>query len=463
MPTASLVVDNPFTSEPACTVQLADATTVNAVLDRAVAAANSAANVAVKDRVSLVLAATEAMVRRADDIARDITAMMGKPLRQARGEVDGMALRARYMASIAEESLADVVPREEPGFVRRITKAPLGVVLDLPAWNYPLLTAVNVVMPAVLAGNAVVVKHSPRSPLSGEHFARAFDEAGAPAGLVQALHCDHPTSERIVGDGRVDHVVYTGSVFGGHRIVSAASARFMHVALELGGNDPAYVAADCDFEKTVDNIVDGAIYNAGQSCCAVERVYVHRSIYPRFVDACETLVRAYRMGDPTDAATTLGPIAQPNHPAELEELVADASKRSARLVVGGKRAAVDHRGRFFEATLLSDVTPDCAIMQRESFGPILPVTPVDSDEEALARMNASALGLTASVWTSDVQRVERMAKALEYGTVFMNRCDHVDPSLPWSGWKDSGCGASLSRTGFDQLTRPKALHFRLSP
>jgi acyl-CoA reductase-like NAD-dependent aldehyde dehydrogenase len=458
----TLVVDNPFTLEPACTVALANDTAVDGVLDRAAAAARAAANTSVRDRVALVLAATEAMVRRADDIARDITAMMGKPLRQARGEVDGMALRARYMASIAEDALADVVPRDEPGFVRRITKAPLGVVLDLPAWNYPLLTAVNVVMPAVLAGNAVVVKHSPRSPLSGEHFARAFEEVGAPAGLVQALHCHHPTSERIVGDRRIDHVVYTGSVFGGHRIVSAASGRFLHVGLELGGNDPAYVGPDCDFEKTVDNIVDGAIYNAGQSCCAVERVYVHRSIYPRFVEACEALVRGYGMGDPMDSATTLGPIAQPNHPPELQTLVADASSRGARIVAGGKPASVGGRGRFFEATLLADVAQESALMQRESFGPILPVAPVDSDDDALARMNASSMGLTASIWTTDRERVERMARALEYGTVFMNRCDHVDPSLPWSGLKESGRGASLSRLGFDQLTRPKALHFRLS-
>ena len=257
-------------------------------------------------------------------------------------------------------------------------------------------------------------------------------------------------------------MVYTGSVFGGHRIVAAAAGRFLHVGLELGGNDPAYVAADCDFEKTVDNIVDGAIYNAGQSCCAVERVYVHRSIYPRFVEACEALVRGYVMGDPNDAATTLGPIAQPNHPAELEAFVADASQHGARVVAGGKAASVDGRGRFFEATLLADVGQECALMQRESFGPILPIAPVDSDEEALARMNASSLGLTASVWTRDPERVERMARSLEYGTVFMNRCDHVDPSLPWSGWKESGRGASLSRLGFDQLTRPKALHFRLA-
>jgi acyl-CoA reductase-like NAD-dependent aldehyde dehydrogenase len=372
-----------------------------------------------------------------------------------------MAVRARYMASIAETSLADIVPRREPGFERRIVKAPLGVVLDLPAWNYPLLTAVNVVMPAVLAGNAVVVKHSPRSPLCGEHFARAFERAGATPNLVQGLSCDHATSERIVADPRVDHVVFTGSVYGGHRIVGAGATRFLHVGLELGGNDPAYVAPDCNFEKTVENVVDGAIYNAGQSCCAVERVYVHRSLYPRFVEACEALIRGYVLGDPMRPTTTLGPIAQPHHPAELDALIADATAHGARRVIGGRRSAVDGRGRFFEATLLSDVSPSCALMQKESFGPILPIAPVESDEEALARMNASSVGLTASVWTQDRDRGERMAKQLEYGTVFMNRCDHVDPSLPWSGWKSSGRGLSLSSLGFDQLTRPKALHFRL--
>jgi acyl-CoA reductase-like NAD-dependent aldehyde dehydrogenase len=460
---ATLTVDNPYTLGTACSVPLAGDAEIDALLDRAKAAARAARETPVAERIALCERATEAMIARADEVARDITAMMGKPLAQAKNEVQGMAVRARYMASIAEESLADVVPRREAGFERRIVKEPLGVVLDLPAWNYPLLTAVNVVMPAVLAGNAVIVKHSPRSPLSGEHFARAFADAGAPAHWVQALHCDHPTTERMIGDARVDHVVYTGSIYGGHRVVAAASSRFVRVGLELGGNDPAYVAADCDFDKTVENIVDGAIYNAGQSCCAVERVYVHRSLYPRFVEACEALVHAYVMGDPTGSGTSLGPIAQPNHPAELEALVGDALQRGARLVAGGKRADVGGRGRFFQATLLADVADGAAVMQRESFGPLLPLVPVESDDDALSRMNASSLGLTASVWTSDQERALRLSRALEFGTVFMNRCDHVDPSLPWSGWKDSGRGHSLSRLGFDELTRTKALHFKLAP
>src|SRR6185312_7677698 len=229
-------------------------------------------------------------------------------------------------------------------------KEPLGVVLDLPAWNYPLLTAVNAVIPAVLAGNAVVVKHSPRSPLCGQHFARAFEKAGAPRDLVQSLDCDHPTSEAMVGDARVDHVLFTGSVFGGHRIQQAAAGRFVHIGLELGGNDPAYVAPDCDLEKTVDNVVDGACYNAGQSCCAVERIYVHRSVYERFLAIAEPLVRGYVMGDPMDPKTSLGPIAQPNHVAELDACVRDAEAKGARVIAGGRKASAGGKGRFFEAT-----------------------------------------------------------------------------------------------------------------
>jgi acyl-CoA reductase-like NAD-dependent aldehyde dehydrogenase len=458
----ALVVDNPFTGEPACTIALADEITVGITLDRARAAAAVWRASKLHDRIAVCERAVAALEKNATRVAADIARMMGKPIAQGLGEVKTAAARARHLMSVAEKALTDTVLPPLAGFERRIVREPLGVVFDLPAWNYPLLTAVGCVVTSVLSGNSVIVKHSPRSPLCGDHFARAFAAAQAPEHVVQSLHCDHPTSEKIVGDERVDHVVFTGSVFGGHRMVEASAKRFLHPCLELGGNDPAYVAPDCDLAKTVENVVDGAIYNAGQSCCAVERVYVHKSIYGRFLEMAEPLVRAYVMGDPLSDKTTLGPIAQPAHLPELEALVQDAKARGARVIAGGKRTSVDERGRFFEATLVADCNHSMKLFRQESFGPIVPVMPVESDDEALSKMNDSHYGLTASVWTRDRERALRFGRVLEAGTVYMNRCDYLDPALPWSGWKDSGRGVSLSTLGFDAVTRPKALHFRLS-
>ena len=457
-----LVVDNPFTLEEAVRRPLADAAAVDRALDAARTAARGWAKTPVADRVRLCLAAVEAMEQAAEGIAADITRMVGKPLRQSRSEIAGMAKRARHMASIAEASLADVVLPELPGFEGRSVREPHGVVFNMPACNYPRLTAVKVVVPAIRAGNAVLLKHSARSALCGEHFADGFAKAGAPPGLCQALHCDHATSERICGDRRVGYVGFTGSVDGGHHIYRAVAAEhFIDVGLELGGNDPAYVAADADLEKAVDGLVDGACYNAGQSCCGVERVYVHEALFDRFVEACLPLMKAYRMGDPTAEGVTLGPMAQPNAPAFIEAQVDQAKARGARVLHGGKATRVDGRGRFFEPTLLVDVAPEMDVMRVETFGPVLPVVKVRSDEEAIARMNADDLGLTASVWTRDRDRAARMARELETGTVYMNQCDTLDPALPWTGVKNSGKGATLSALGFHYLTRPKSINFKL--
>ncbi len=457
-----LVVDNPYTLEPAVRIELASQDEVGRTLDRATQAAKAWRKSSLSDRKNLCLRVIELMERDAKVIVEDITRMMGKPLRQAVSEVAGMGKRARHMVNIAEIALADDVLPTLEGLERRIVREPLGVVFNLPAWNYPLLTAVNVVVPAVLCGNAVVLKHSPRSPLCGEHFARAFKEAGAPADLVQALHCDHATSEKIAGDPRVNFVAFTGSVLGGRRIYAAAATQhFVDVGLELGGKDPAYVAADADPEKAADSLVDGACYNAGQSCCGIERVYVHESLYSKFIERAVEQLRAYQLGDPTKESTTLGPLAQPNQPAFLEAQVRQAKSAGARVLLGGASRKIEGRGRFFEPTLLVDVNPDLDVVRIESFGPVLPVMSVRSDEEALALMNDSDLGLTAAIYTRDRDRASRLARDLETGTVYMNQCDTLDPGLPWTGTKNTGKGSSLSRLGFLHLTRPKSLNFKL--
>ena len=456
-----LAIDDPYTLKVAVRRPLADESSVESMLEAAATAARTYASEPVEERVALCLRAISAMRDDESRIAADITLMMGKPLAQARREVATMAARAEHMMAIARDALADTEVSGRAGFERRIERVPLGVVFNMPAWNYPLLTCVNAVVPAVLAGNAVLLKHSSRTALCGEHFADAFARAGAPPGLFQAFHCDHDTAARIAKDPRVGYVAFTGSVSGGHAVYrSVASERFIDVGLELGGKDAAYVAADADVAAAAAGVVDGACYNAGQSCCGVERVYVHRSIHDRLLEAAEQDMKKLRLGDPqTDI--DMGPMAQPGAPAFLEEQVADAKQKGARVLLGGSPAQVEGRGRFFEPTLLADVTHDMNVMRIESFGPILPIMAVDSDDQAVALMNDSDLGLTASLWTADRDRAAALARRLEVGTVYLNQCDVLDPALPWTGVKDSGKGSTLSTLGFLHLTRPRSIFFKV--
>lgn len=396
-----------------------------------------------------------------EQVATDVTKQMGKPIAQSRREIDTMLERSDYMCSIAKDTLApDKLPAKE-NFELTIMHEPLGVVLDIAAWNYPLLIAVNVIVPALLAGDVVLIKHSSQTPLCGEHFAGAVGKLGGHAALVQNLVLDHRTAERLVSSGLVDYVSFTGSVKGGHEIYSAASRNFIDAGLELGGKDPAYVARDADIDFAVENIVDGAMYNAGQSCCGIERVYVHVSLHDSFIEKAQRLVAAYRLGNPLSEETDMGPLALGRAVDVCEEQVADAVARGARIVQGGKRSAMGI-GNFFVPTLVVDITENSwPIMQEENFGPVLPIMKVESDEEALRLMNDSSYGLTASVWTRSLDLGRRFARILNAGTVFMNRCDYLDPALPWTGTKDSGKGVSLSKYGFYALTRRKSIHLRV--
>jgi len=410
------------------------------------------------ERIRIVSGGLLLMRASGDKIAREVSLQMGKPLAQAAGEFATMFDRAEQIIADAPLALAaEVLPNQ--GFTRRIEHEPLGVVLDIAAWNYPLVIPINVILPALLAGNTVLLKHSAKTPLTGQAFGEAFGQLEVPD-LVTNLTLTHQQTAELIGHRQVDHVSFTGSVEGGQRIYqTVASSRLIDVGLELGGKDPAYVAADADVEVAATNLVDGACYNAGQSCCAIERVYVHQDLYEDFLEQAREALSAYQLGDPLVESTTMGPLASRDAPEFLQQQVDEAVGQGARLLVGGQRPK-DLGANFYAPTLLADVENSAAVMQAESFGPLLPVCSVKSDEEAIERMNDSVFGLTASVWTNDRQRAEQMSRRLNAGTIFQNRCDFLDPALPWTGWGESGKGSTLSRFGFYHLTRRKSIHFR---
>jgi acyl-CoA reductase-like NAD-dependent aldehyde dehydrogenase len=438
--------------------------------EREVAAALAAARGAaaawrrrpVAERAALVSRAVDAFVARGPAIAEELTRQMGRPIAHSPGEVRGFEERARHMLAIAEEALADVVPEPKLGLLRFVRREPLGVVLVLAPWNYPYLTAVNAVVPALAAGNAVILKHSEQTPLCAERFAEAFRAAGLPRGVFQFLHCDHDAVARMIRSREVGYVAFTGSIEGGHAVVQAAAERFIGTGLELGGKDPAYVRPDAPFAHSVDHLVDGAFFNAGQSCCGIERIYVHRSVYDRFVEAFVAKVKEYRLGDPLDPATTLGPMARARAADFVREQIAEAVAAGARALIDPRAFPADRPGTAYLAPqVLAGVSHGMRVMSEESFGPVVGIMPVADDAEAVVRMNDSRYGLTASIWTSDAEAALAIGAEIETGTWFMNRCDVLDPALAWTGVKDSGRGVSLSRLGYEVLTRPKSYHMKL--
>jgi acyl-CoA reductase-like NAD-dependent aldehyde dehydrogenase len=439
----------------------ADAAGIERALARAVAAQQAWRRFPTPERARIASRFADAFEKRRDRIAEEITWQMGRPLSAAPGEMRGTLERARHMISIAQESLADIDVGPKAGFTRFVRREPLGVVLTIAAWNYPYLIAVNSIVPAILAGNAVLLKHSAQTPLCAERFAECFAEAGLPEGVFQYLHMTHADTGRVIADPRVAFVAFTGSVTGGHAVQRAAAQRFIATGLELGGNDPAYVRPDVHFAHAVENLVDGAFFNSGQSCCGIGRIYVHASLYERFVGEFTALTNKYRLGNPTDPSVNLGPLVRTRAADEVRHAIQAAVHDGARPLIDERHFPQSRPGTAYLAPqILVDVRQDMPIVQEETFGPLVSILSVDSDEQAIACMNDSRYGLTASVWTSDEGAALAIGERIETGTWFMNRCDYLDPALAWVGVKDSGRGCTLSRVGFEHLTRPKSFHLR---
>lgn len=435
-----------------------------AVVKRAAEAQRAAQALSLAERQALCLAAYERYGDHLEENARLITRMMGKPVGQAKGEyLRSMKERVHALVAMAPRALAETPLPHKLGFTRFTSREPVGVVLVIAAWNYPLLVPTNALFAAVLAGNAVVLKHAPQTMAVGEQIARAFEAAGAPPGLVSSLPASHETVAALLAERSFGYVSFTGSVRGGHEVNRAAAQQgFGGVGLELGGNDAAIVLADADFENAVENVVDGAFYNAGQSCCAVKRALVHRSLRGRFAEAAAELVKKYVVGDPFEDATSLGPVVDARAADRVRAHVKDALEKGGRRLVDASAFTVPTKSPCYVAPELIDDAPSASLLMREeTFGPALGITYFDADEEAARLTNDQAYGLTASIWTKDVKRAEALARTLDVGTVFMNRCDYLDPEMPWTGTKDSGAGASLSPLGFLAVTRPKNFHFRL--
>lgn len=438
---------------------------VEAALERAARAQRAWRNVPVAERAAVCDRMVAWCVERADDLGRELTLQMGRAIAHSPFELrKGFRERATYMSGIAADALADIEVEKSATAHRFIRREPLGVVLVVAPWNYPWLTSVNAVVPAILAGNSVILKMAQQTPLVAERYAEAFAAAGLPEGVFQFLHMDHDQVARAIADERVAFVAFTGSVSGGHAIQRAAAERFIGAGLELGGKDAAYVRADAPLETAVEGIVDGAFFNAGQSCCSVQRVYVDRGVYRKFVDAAVALANGYTLGDPRDPATTIGPMVRADAAAQVRGQVEQAVSQGARSLTDPSRFPADQAGTPYVAPrILTDVTHEMRVITEETFGPVMTVMPVSGDDEAIRLINDSNYGLTSSVWTSDPEAAIRIGDRIETGTWFMNRCDYLDPGLAWTGVKDSGRGCTLSRLGLEALTRPKSFHLRLAP
>ncbi|KAI0304764.1 succinate semialdehyde dehydrogenase [Russula brevipes] len=467
----------PHNQQPLVTRTFPSEPELDGVIRRAAVAHQLWARVPLKGRLAIGAKFVDEFQKLSDEIPLELTLQMGRPVSQNAGEINGTIERAKYMLSIAETSLADVglQDTDKPGFRRFIRRTPLGVVLVIAPWNYPYLTMINSVLPAIIAGNSVLLKPSPQTPLTAERFALALHRAGLPESILQVLHLSPTLATFAIQHPLVDFVSFTGSVAGGRSVEKAAveAPGFKGVALELGGKDPAYVRLDADLAYTAAELVDGAFFNSGQSCCAIERIYVHESVYDSFVSKFVDIVKTYRLGDPTKLETNMGPVVNPAHAQRIRKQVQDAIEAGAKALIPEDLFATPEIGNlegtaYVAPQVLVDVNHTMEVMMVETFGPVIGIQKVSNDDEAVRLMNDSPYGLTASVWTNAETNPEsqnaflKLVDELHTGTVFLNRCDYLDPALAWTGVKNSGRGVSLSKFGYDQLTRAKSVHMKIN-
>jgi len=456
------IIKSPINNEVIAERILANNKEVNRVLDSAKNAQRNWQMTSIEERAEILKKFVDIFCSNIDKLSNELTLMIGRPIEYTPGEIKGTRERALAMIEMASDALSPIKLKSDPGFNRMIKRYPLGVVFSIAAWNYPYLIAVISVIPAIMAGNTVILKHSEQTLLCSERFFEAFQEAGLPSGVFQYLHLSHERTAKVINDTRVDYVAFTGSVTGGHAINKAASDRFINTGLELGGKDPAYVSDDANIQIAAESLVDGSFFNSGQSCCGIERVYVKEQIYDDFLDKFINLTNQYILGNPFNKDTTLGPLVKQTGADFIREQVKLAINNGAKTLIDVQQFELDDGvSNYLAPQILINTNHSMSIMKDESFGPVVGIMKVKTDDEAIQLMNDSEFGLTASIWTTDVEKAMYIGDQVETGTWFMNRCDYLDPQLAWTGVKKTGKGCTLSKVGYEYLTRPKSYHLKI--
>jgi len=434
---------------------------IDNTLQNAYEARNKWKETSLSERKEVVRNFVKCFLLNSAEIVENLCKQIGRPISQCPGEMRGFEERANYMIDNADRALEDVVSRKDNEFDNYIKKEPLGTIFVIAPWNYPFNTSVNSIVPSLLSGNTVILKHSSQTPLCAEQLFDAATKASMPKNIFQFLHLDHSSTSKVISDHRINHVLFTGSVSGGKEIKKSIGTRFIGAGLELGGKDPAYVRSDCNLEHAIENLVDGSYFNSGQSCCGIERIYVDENIYDKFVDGFKSITEKYILGNPLEENTNLGPVVRMNAAKFIRTQVSQALNNGAKNIIDlNKFKADDGINCYVGPSALIEVDHSMEFMKEETFGPTVGIMKVKNEKDAINLMNDSAYGLTASVWTSDKEFAQDMGLKVDTGTFFMNRCDYLDPGLAWTGVKDTGIGVTLSVLGFDHLTRAKSYHIR---